>query len=209
MTERNSALLSMLRDIQEVSATCKTRTYIWAGLVQDVLSGKFLREHGDVDGFVLDLWTVWDEISAQYKARGYSVSTIAEIDSLRIEANGVHAVFNCLQIDGATAVWHHAGRSGALYFPKEWLSEGSCPFHDTRVFVSGVEFEFLIKTHPDLLNPNWKGRESDRMALDWLSGQIDQQRWIQDKAGRRIWSHTPYWAKRGYKRYEEPIYITE
>ena len=45
LSETNKRNLAILRDIYDVSGLCSTRTYVWAGLVQDILAGKFLREH--------------------------------------------------------------------------------------------------------------------------------------------------------------------
>ncbi len=48
LSSANKQNLALLRDIDEVSNLCSTRTYIWAGLVRDVWVGEFLRDHRDV-----------------------------------------------------------------------------------------------------------------------------------------------------------------
>jgi len=159
--ETKTKQLTLLRDIFEISSSCSTQTYIWGGLVPDILVGSFLREHGDIDGFTLNLWECEDEMAARYKERGYQVSHVEEVDFLRIEKGEVHAVFNQLAFDGETALWHHAGKEGTVYFPKQWLSNTPQDFYDTKVYISGIEFEYAIKICPQLLHPEWKGRDKD------------------------------------------------
>ncbi|NLG51938.1 MAG: hypothetical protein GX552_17670, partial [Chloroflexi bacterium] len=74
LSPSNRVQLALLRDIYEVSHLCGTRTYIWAGLVRDIVSGHFLRDHGDVDGFTLNLWQLRDDLETLYRQRGYAVS---------------------------------------------------------------------------------------------------------------------------------------
>ena len=205
LSETNKRNLAILRDIYDVSGLCSTRTYVWAGLVQDILAGKFLREHRDVDGFTLNLWGVRYEMAALYEQRGYAISFLDDVHILRIDRDGVHAVFNRLEFDGETAMWRHAGDEGTVYFPKQWLSDTPQCFYDTRVFVSGIEFEYSIKTHPHLLNPEWAGRTKDADALKWLNSMLDEQQIDREGILRQIWSYNPYWVKRGYRAYTMPF----
>jgi len=194
----NQRHLSMLRDISEVSSLCATQTYIWGGLAPDVLSGRFLREHDDVDGFTLNMWALEDQLTALYQQKGYAVSIVKEVHFLRVEYGEARAVFNQLEIDGETAMWRHAGNEGTVYFPQLWLSPTPHRFYDASVFASGVEFEYCIKTRPQLLNPEWKGREKEVAALHWLEGALDDKQIDRLAIQKRIWSHNPYWVRRGY-----------
>ncbi len=204
LSAANERNLALLRDIYDVSSLCSTRTFIWAGLVRDVLAGEFLRDHRDVDGFTLNLWDLKDEMAALYRQRGYAVSFLEEVNILRIERDGVHAGFNRLELDGDTAMWRHIGNEGTVYFPKRWLSDTPHPFYDAQVFVSGVEFEYSIKTHPQLLNPEWKGRDRDIEAIDWLNRMLEEMPIDREEILKQIWSYNPFWAKRGYKEYCMP-----
>lgn len=194
----------MLRDIYEASALCSTRTYIWAGLVQDLFAGRFLREHRDMDGFALNLWDVRHDLAALYRERGYTVSFLENVNFLKIERDGLHAVFNRLEIDGDTAMWRHIGDQGTVYFPRRWLADEPLPFYDTQAFVSGIEFEYAIKTHPHLLNPLWHGREKDAQAVAWLGKMLAEKQVEPDDVLKRIWSYNPCWVSKGYPEYAMP-----
>lgn len=205
LSATNRQTLAFLKDIFEVSALCSTRTYIWAGLVRDVCTGEFLRDHGDVDGFTLNLWPLRDEMAALYRQRSYTVTFLEEVNFLKIERNDVHAVFNRLEFDGDLAQWRHVGDFGTVYFPKRWLSETPRRFYDMQVFVSGIEFEYAIKACPRLLSPEWKSRDKDRDALDWLNRVLDEQGLNREEILRQVWSYTPYWVRKGYGEYAAPV----
>ncbi|HSL46863.1 MAG TPA: hypothetical protein VK897_25725 [Anaerolineales bacterium] len=204
LSERNINQVTLLHDIYEVSNSCTTRAYIWGGLVQDILTGRFLREHHDVDGFILNLWNFREEIATSYKERGYEVSFIEEVNFLRIDCGEVHAGFNQLEFDGETALWRHAGNEGTVFFPKRWLSDTPQNFYDTKVYISGVELEYAIKAYPRLLNPNWKAREKDEIAIKWLNSVIDERGIVREAILKQVWSYNPYWAKRGFREYQMP-----
>jgi hypothetical protein len=204
LSETNEHKLALLRDIYEVSCLCGARTYIWAGLVQDVFAGQFLREHGDVDGFTLNLWELRADLAALYRQKGYEVSFLEDVNFLRIDRDGAHATFNRLEIDGDTAMWRHAGNEGTVYFPRRWLADEPRRFYDAHVFVSGIEFEYAIKTHPHLLSPLWHGREKDMQTIAWLSKMLAEKQLDPADVCKQVWSYNPYWVKKGYQEYAMP-----
>ncbi|NLG52350.1 MAG: hypothetical protein GX552_19765, partial [Chloroflexi bacterium] len=120
------------------------------------------------------------------------------------ERDGVHATFNRLEVDGDTALWRHIGDQGTVYFPRQWLSDMPLQFYDTPVLISGIEFEYAIKTHPQLLSPTWHGRDKDIEAIAWLSERLAERQIAPEDVLRHIWSYNPFWAKRGYPEYALP-----
>ncbi len=205
LSKRNRAFLDTLVDIYDVSLRCGTKTYIWGGLVQDVLSGKFLREHGDIDAFTLNLWALQDDLIAAYQSRGYVVKIVEDVQFLVIERGEVHVVFNQLELDGETAMWRHAGREGTVYFPASWLSDTPQDFYHTRVYLSGIALEYCMKTHPRLLSPEWNGREKDAAAIKWLKARLDAGHIDCLEILKRVWSYNPFWLKKGYPEYAMPV----
>ncbi len=204
LSEFNRHNLALLRDIYEVSTLCSTQTYIWAGLVRDILTGHFLRDHHDVDGFTLNLWPLREKLADLYRQRGYAVSFLDNMQFLRIDRDGTHAAFNRLEIDGDTAMWRHIGDQGTVYFPRRWLSDTPIHFYDVPVLVSGIEFEYAIKTHPHLLSPVWHGREKDVEAIAWLSQMLAEREIAPEDVLKQIWSYNPFWVKQGYPEYALP-----
>ena len=109
--------LQFLRNVLDVSAALATRTYIWGGMVVDILRGEFVRAHHDIDGFTLDLLDVRDQMATGFADRGYAASYAGEWDILRIDRGGLHAAFSRLEVAGNTAMWRHVGDQGTIFFP--------------------------------------------------------------------------------------------
>lgn len=123
LSANNQHYLKFLRDIYEVSLACSTTTYIWGGFTVDIIEGRFLREHHDLDGFTLNLLDVLPDMTALYKSRGYDVGFNEEFDMLGIARDGLRAAFNRLETDGAMMMWRHIGNDGTVYFPPNWLDD--------------------------------------------------------------------------------------
>jgi hypothetical protein len=204
ISETQRQWLMLLRDIYDVSSSCTTKTYIWGGMVQDILSGQFLRDHSDIDGFTLNLWDSREDMAARYAQKGYAVSFLEDVGFLRLERDGYHAVFNQLELNRETSLWRHAGHEGTVYFPRRWLAEKPQDFYDTTVYVSGIELEYAIKHCPYLLNPTWRTREKDIATSHWLNDMLDKQQIEREAILKQIWSYNLYWAKRGYAEYTMP-----
>jgi hypothetical protein len=202
------AVISILQDIYEISESCSTRTYIWGGMVPDLVQGHLLREHHDIDGFTMDLLEKRAALTECYQARGYIVTFIEEFDMVRIDRDGFHAAFNRLEIHEESAMWHHIGSKGTVYFPKIWLPEEPNSLGGAKAYVSGIELEYCIKKEPSLLNPVWKGREKDSETVSWLRHELVHRGMEPDDLFKSIWTENPFWAERGYREYEKPFRIT-
>ena len=79
LSETNECYLAFVRDICEVSEVCGTTTYLWGGVSIDVMEGRFVRDHGDVDGFTLDLLGWRDDLAALYEERGDTSDALSYI----------------------------------------------------------------------------------------------------------------------------------
>jgi hypothetical protein len=205
-TDVQSLYLELIEDIFQISEKCNTKTFIWGGFVHDILAGHFIRNHHDLDGFTLDLWELIDEIGFLFEEKGYSITLLPDVKLLRVEKGKIHAVFNGLKFDGSSAFWFHGGDEGILSFPKHWLSNSPTRFYSTQAYISGVEFEYLVKSYPYLLDPNWKCRNHDLDFKKWLKNRIDIKEFnrILDKG--MVWCDNPYWVQRGFTQYRNRQY---
>ena len=207
LSASNEFKLSFIRDIWEVSQEASTKTYFWAGIAKDISNDRFESEHGDIDGFTVDLLNKRETLTQLYERRGYKVKFLEAFHILRIDKNGEHAGFNRLDIENEVALWRHIGPEGTLYFPSEWLSNTPIDFYDTKAFISGLEFEYCIKTHPELLNPDWKGRQKDKETALWAKSRLIEKGQDPENLFERVWSYNPFFAKRGNKEYWLPKII--
>jgi hypothetical protein len=203
--EHQQACLQLLQDIYEVSAALATRTYIWGGMVVDILRDEFLRVHRDIDGFTLNLSSVRTDMAGLFSKRGYATAYADEYGMLKIKKGELHAALNQLEIDGHTAMWRHVGDQGTVYFPVDWLDATPRCFCGINAYISGAEFEYAIKTNVHLLNPEWQLRDKDRAAIQFLSAELDRMGVDKAQVLSSVWSHTPYWVGRGYPEYERRV----
>lgn len=206
-TDASAAYIRLVRDVFRVSSAVGTRSYVWGGLVVDVLQGELLRVHHDLDCFTLDLLEHQPTMAHGFRSLGYEITTMEEFQILRVDRDGVHAAFNPLTLHGDSAVWHHVGRHGRIEFPVAWLD--SCPrrFHGTSVYTSGPRFELAIKLHPELLNPEWRVRPKDRAAICQLQVALENAGCSDLDFLGEIVSDTPFWVERGYPEYAQPIRV--
>ncbi len=204
LSEKNRAYLDLIADVYEVSAAHSSRTYIWGGLTIDIFENRFLRDHHDLDGFTLNLEDISDRLATAYAKRGYQTKFDREFLILKIEKGGVHAGFNPLEISGDVARWMHIGREGSVYFPAGWLDATPRLFYGSKVYTAGIRFEYAIRTKGGMLNPEWKPRDKDREATEYLERAIERENIRPQDIYEWIWSYNPFWYRRGYTEFFRP-----
>ena len=201
LSENQKQQIQVLKDIQEISHLCSTITFIWGGFTIDILEGFFLREHHDIDCFTLNLLDIKNDISDLFKRKGYSTEYISDIDMFIINHNGCKAAFNRLETDKDIAMWRHIGNEGTLYFPRAWLVKVYISFYDIPVLISGMEFEYVIKSKVKLLSPLWELRDKDLEALEYWSKKLKLRDINPEDLFNQVRSDNPYWRKKGYQEY--------
>lgn len=204
LSEKNIQYLAMLEDIDRISSLVGTKTYVWGGMTLDIWEGRFLREHGDLDGFVENLEENLAALTQEYQACGYAVKYIHSFSMLEIHRGLVHASFNPLKLDGKIAQWQHIGREGTVYFPADWLDALPRAFYGTKAYTSGLRFEYAIKTKISMLHPTWQLREKDRAAIEQMQKMIQELGIKEEDIYPWIWSYNPYWYKQGYDEFFRP-----
>lgn len=203
----NKRLLALLRDTCEICEAVGTRAYIWGGMAIDALRGDLTREHGDLDGMVLDLETHADALARAFERRGCQVRYMEAFSMLRVDRDGVHAGFNPLRVRAGTAQWKHIGEHGSVYFPESWLDAQPRALNGVPLYLAGARFEYAIKSRVRLLSPEWKPRARDIEAVEWLRGELRAQGIDDEQVYRRIWSYNPFWYERGYEAYFRPVLL--
>jgi hypothetical protein len=61
-----------------------------------------------------------------------------------------------------------ADEKGSLCFPLSWLSRTAMPFYGVQIHVVAAELQYVLKEHPELLNPDWPIRDKDRLERAYL-----------------------------------------
>lgn len=163
ISEKNHQYITMLADIFDISSSLGIKTFIWGGLTIDIWEGHFLREHGDLDGFVENLIECLESVTSEYLKRGYKVTFNSEILMLEVEKDLVHASFNPLKINAKIAEWKHIGNDGSVFFPFEWLDGIPRLFYNTKVLM---------------LHPKWQLREKDQLAVKYMEEKMEAEKYL-------------------------------
>lgn len=204
ISKKNLNYLELLQDIYEISTLSGTKTYIWGGLTIDIFEEKFLREHGDLDGFIANMVSKLAELTKLYQQKGYQTEYVNDIGMFKVKKGDVHASFNSVEFKDDCAIWKHIGDDGAVYFPTNWLDQVPRKFYSALVYTSGIKFEYVIKNNVGMLNPECRLREKDCAALEYLENAIEKHNLSKEDFLKEVWSFNPYWIKRGYKEFMRP-----
>lgn len=159
--------------IENMSRSVGTTSFIWGGFTIDVYKGRFLREHHDIDYLTLDLYHHRLEIAQLLEEAGWQVVSIENGD-LSVGGDGIRLHLGNVKW-GKQVKWTHNGENGAILFPQAWLRTDTVPFYDVFVHVTAPEFEYVLKQHPELLNPEWELRDKDHEARRELTRMLAQR----------------------------------
>ena len=162
--------------VEKASLSLDTITWIWGGLVVDVLKGKFLREHGDLDYLMMDLHQSKSQISETFINWGWITKNLENGD-LKLIKNGMKIHLGHVELSD-TVTWTHNGEKGSIVFPVMWLPVKTIDFYELSVHIVSPELQYVLKTHPQLLNPKWQVREKDILDIKVLK-QILMKRGVE------------------------------
>jgi hypothetical protein len=203
----NKNYLNMVNDINTVSKEVGKKFYVWGGFVQDILEGKFIREHKDLDMFAEDLELIIDKVIGVFEKLEYECQYNNDISMLRVDKNNKHIGINPLEIKYDVAIWKHIGQKGFVIFPKDWLDQEPRIFYDTKVLTAGYKFEYTFRKIAKYLNPKWNERDKDKEAKEYYKNILDKNKIKEEDLLKKIWSYNPFWLEYGYNGYESPVLV--
>lgn len=148
---------------------------------------------------------VLPKVTELYEDRGYETKFLTDFDILVIRKEGLHAAFNRLELDGDTAMWHHIGNEGTVYFPVHWLDHTARDFYGVSVFLAGPKLDYCLKTNVRMFNAEWVLREKDHEIVKHIEKILAIEKSDPEEFLTQIWSYNPFWVKRGYPQYAMPV----
>ena len=155
-------LLSAMKQVEVTSNALQTTSWIWGGLTLDIYQGYFMRSHHDLDLLTLQLHELVGPLTDRFQADGWQVRRLSNGD-LELEKDSTGVQLGNVSFSREVR-WTHNGDIGSLFFPRDWLSQQSRRFYDVEIHVVAPEFQYVLLSHPELLNPQWVLREKDIAA---------------------------------------------
>ena len=137
-----------------------TRAYLWGGWIADVYSGKILREHDDAEHLVVNLYTYRGIIKSVFDSLEWETEILIN-DDLKVKKGGLKIHFGHLEVRAGKAEWLHNGKLGKIIFPTNWLNNKELCFQNATFHAVKPEFQYVLKLHPEFMNPEWKHRKKD------------------------------------------------
>ena len=158
--EKKFKNLKALDTVERIANNAGTTAYIWGGLTSDICCGSFLREHDDTEHLVLDLHVHRKYIQDEFNRLGWITKVLGN-DDLKAERAEIKIHLGNVRIKNHRAYWYHNGNKGYISFPDFWLVKDPVHFMNITVHVVKPEFQYVLKSNPRLMNPEWKLREKD------------------------------------------------
>jgi hypothetical protein len=164
--ERDQGNLAAMKLIERVSSALNTRSWIWGGFVTDIHLGRILREHHDLDYLTLNLHSLKGKFEEVFAGCGWQTEHLENGD-LRLRKDNVKVHLGHVEL-GEVARWTHNGDKGSLLFPVSWLSGDTTEFCGIDLHVIAPELQYVLKEHPEFLNPDWRIRAHDILEMEYL-----------------------------------------
>lgn len=162
--------LNTLNELQETARDLGTTTYIWAGLVRDIYRGRLLRRHDDIDCLTVNLLLLKPAFCARLTTAGWQIKELENGD-LSAKRNGEKIHMGNVTRENGLIVWTHNGTRGCIKFPAEWLPNEPVDFYGQPVFVVAPEFEYILKSHPELML-RFNSRPKDIEAKEYFEALL-------------------------------------
>ena len=168
--------------IEAIAAELGTSAYIWGGWAPDIYQGRFLREHSDIDCFIVDLYRLFTPFNERLLQESWQVGDPLDGHLLWAKRDGVKLHLGHIEIDapqkggvdsnGCIVNWKHNGNHGSIFFPTDWLRKEAVRFLGLEVHVVEPQLGYVLKMNPRLMNPDWTSRDKDRADLEVLRAML-------------------------------------
>ena len=166
MQEQTGLCLATMALVEALSARLGTLSYLWGGCALDAYEGRILRAHRDIDYMTVGLAGLGPQFAALFREAGWE-ATWTPNAMVTARTEGIHIALGALDL-GDEATWWDNGDLGYVRFPAAWLRPQPVDLDGVPVHVVEPEFEYMIKSRPRLLNPDWNLKERHIAARERL-----------------------------------------
>lgn len=160
--------------IDEICRKMNTIAYLWGGWVPDVYSKNILRQHEDAEHLIVDLYKHRSKLQKIFNNLDWQTKVVENGD-LVIKKKQMKFHFGHVEIAGDKAFWFHNGTKGQIIFPEDWLNEQVIEFKGKKFHAVTPEFQYVLKIHPEFMNPEWQYREKDKVDIRILTTLLSKK----------------------------------
>ncbi|HEY3311801.1 MAG TPA: hypothetical protein VGK00_09195 [Anaerolineales bacterium] len=170
---KNDLFLEAISLVESYFTRLGTFSWIWGGFTLDIYQDQILREHDDVDYLTHNLHHLIPQVTTHFDNHNWR-SDLLENGDLKLTRDDIKIHLGHVEFTDKVR-WTHNGEKGSIWFPREWLDPKPKIFLGSFIHVVEPEFQYVMLEHPQLLNPAWRYREKDDLALKYLRS------WIKDR----------------------------
>lgn len=160
--------------VDTVCTKINTCAFLWGGWIPDVYSGYILRQHDDAEFLVVNLYKYRSKLQKIFDELSWDTK-IVENGDLVIKKDNLKIHLGHIEIVGSNVFWFHNGKKGQIVFPKNWLNKQIVHFEGETFHAVTPEFQYVLKLHPEFMNPKWEHREKDRVDIKVLTKLLTQK----------------------------------
>lgn len=173
MAKSTEFILSVMELVEAYSRKLETVSWIWGGFTIDIYENRMLREHDDLDYLTFNLHSLIPQFSDLFASCGWQAK-ILENGDLKLIREGIKVHLGHVEI-ADNARWTHDGDKGSIWFPSDWLNFQSVEFCGIEIHVVKPEFQYVMIERPQMLNPDWKLRDKDIVAQEYLRNNFESK----------------------------------
>jgi len=174
-SERNNQFIDAMGLIENISNSLKTVSWIWGGFTTDIYIGRILREHDDLDYLTLNLHQLKPMFEEAFSSNDWQCENLCNGD-MKLRKDNLKVHLGNVELDNGLVKWTHNGEKGSLLFPVPWLNPNIVGFLEAELHVVAPELQYVLKEHPELLNPDWIIREKDIVEKKYLQDLLVKEK---------------------------------
>lgn len=150
--------------MEMITSQIGVKAFLWGGWLPDIYSNRLLRKHEDMDYLIENLYDCRNKLQQIYKTYGWKTEIISNND-LVITKDKFNIQLGHMEIKKDRVVWFHNGQKGQIVFPVSWLNQKQINFLGIKIHAVKPQFQYILKSHPEFMNPVWKTRLKDKHDL--------------------------------------------
>ena len=210
-------IVECISKIIDVSNELGVKFYVYGGFVQDIMEGKLLRDHSDINIFMENMDNSIEFILKYLNDNGLEADYTKHWGFISVgkyythlKKDYVRIYISSIEFNQKNAIWKYYGKKGFMCFPKNWLDKKYRMFYNLKILTSGIKFEYcyriLYKYTKDMFYPKDKV-EKHILALNYYEQKLREKNINPFEIFSNIWSYNPHYFDEWHKDFSPPVLV--